>query len=120
MKINLNKTIKTKDHDGYKAQVVHDKMWHLVAVQCDVVECMTPEGPSDDFCYHIQLINFFTNEVYQLKQVIYGHIRSETYEDEDFCEDHTWYENARIRCESLIEKMYAKGEINLDFWKKVQ
>ena len=48
--INLNATIKTKDHDGYKAQTVHEKMWILSKVQGYIVPCMTPDGPSDDFC----------------------------------------------------------------------
>lgn len=120
MKINLNAVIKSKDHDGYKLIVVEDKIWNLVAVQGDVVECMTPEGPSDDFCYHVQLVNFFTQEVYQLVYTVYGRIRSETYEDEDYSKDHVWYENARIRCESLIEQMKVKGEVDTTFWKKVK
>lgn len=114
--INLNATIKSKDHDGYKAITVRDSMWNLVAVQGDVVECMTPDGRSDDFCYHVQLMNFYTDSVYQLNQVIYGRIRSETYTDGEYSEDHVWYENARIRCEVLIEKMKARGTVDLTFW----
>ncbi|WFG78653.1 hypothetical protein VIPECLOM01_00239 [Enterobacter phage vB_VIPECLOM01] len=58
--INLNATIKTKDHDGYKAIEVEEPMWHLSSWQGDVVHCMTPEGPSTDFCWYIILTNWFT------------------------------------------------------------
>ena len=120
MKINLNSYIKGKDHDGYKAIETKEMQWHLYKEQFEFVGCMTPEGPSDDFCYHVQLVNFFTQEVYQLVYTVYGLIRSETYEDEDYSEDHVWYENARIRCESLIEQMKVKGEVDTTFWKKVK
>lgn len=118
--INLNATVKGKDHDGYKAITVHDKMWHLVACQGDVVPCMTPEGPSDDFCYYVRLINFFSNVEYQLNTPIMGHIRTETCEYEDGSEDICWYENARIRCQSLIEKMKEKGQLDLQHWTQVK
>lgn len=120
MKINLNATVKCKDHDGYKAQTVKEPMWHLSMWQGDVVHCMTPEGPSDDFCWHIILTNWFTGEEYVLKTTVHGHIRSETYEDEEtgYSEDHVWYENGRTRAENLIEAMKAKGEIDLENWTK--
>lgn len=120
MKLKLNAFIETKDHDGFKVVTEKTLMWHLTAHQGDVVHCMTPDGPSDDFCYHILLENWFTGSIYRLNTVIYGHIRSETYEDEDCTEDVTWYENARTRAESLIEKIKAKGEVDLDNWTGIR
>lgn len=115
--INLNATIKTKDHDGYKATEVQEPMWHLSSWQGDVVHCMTPDGPSTDFCWYIVLTNWFTGTEYVLKTSIHGHIRSETYEDEDgYSEDVVWYENGRTRADNLIEKMKKTGTVNLDNW----
>lgn len=120
MIINLNATVKCKDHDGYKAQTVHESQWMLSKLQYEFVNCMTPDGPSDDFSWKIILTNFFTGEVYELNTLIVGKIRSETYEDEEsgYSEDVTWYENGRIRADSLIEKMKAVGKLNLDNWTK--
>lgn len=114
MKINLNATIKCADHDGYKRQTVKETMWFLKAYQGDFIECMTPDGPSDDNEYYIVLTNFFTNEVYQLARPVHGRIREESYEDGD----HVWYENSRTRAENLIEAMKAKGVIDLAHWTK--
>lgn len=116
--INLNATIKTKDHDGYKAQTVHEKMWILSKVQGDIVPCMTPDGPSDDFFWHITLTNWFTGYVYVLNTPVVGRIRSETYTDEEdgYSEDVTWYENGRQVADDLIEKMKAKGVVDLTHW----
>lgn len=47
-----------------------------------------------------------------MKTSIHGHIRSETYEDEDV----VWYENGRTRADNLIEKMKKTGTVNLDNW----
>lgn len=116
MKINLNATVKCRDHDGYKAQVVNELQWMVSKRQGDVVPCMTPEGPSDDFCWHIMIENFFTGEVYELNTVIHGHIREESYEDEDM----VWYENGRTRADSLIEKIKAKGVIDTANWTKIK
>lgn len=114
--INLNDFIKCKDHDGYKAQSVKELQWGLTMEQFELVYCMTPDGQSDDFSWKIRLTNWFTGEEYVLKTVILGHIRSETYEDED-C---TWYENGRTRAEALIQKMKDKGVINLDNWCQIK
>lgn len=116
MKINIKATIDTKDHDGYKAQTVKETMWMLKAEQGDFIECMTPEGPSDDNEYYIILTNWFTGSVYKLKTPIRGRIREESYEEGD----HVWYENSRTRAESLVEKMKAKGEVDLNLWEKVE
>lgn len=117
MKIKLNSSIKTKDHDGYKAQTVNELMWGIKAHQGDFIECQTPEGPSDDNEYYIVLTNWFTGEEYQLTHPVRGRIRYE--EDEEFG-THEWYENSRNRAEGLIEIMKAKNEIDLDFWTKIQ
>lgn len=114
--INLKATVKCRDHDGYKAQTVNELQWMVSKTQGDVVHCMTPDGPSDDFCWHITVENFFTGEIYKLNSTVYGHIRSETYEDEDV----TWYENARTRADNLIEKIKAKGVIDLANWSRVR
>lgn len=114
--INLNATIKGKDHDGYKAIVTHDLMWNLSIEQFELVECMTPEGPSDDFSWKIRLTNWFTGSEYILNTVIVGRIRCKTYEDEDCSEDVVWYENGRTRAEDLIDKMKDKGIVDLSNW----
>lgn len=118
MKINLNATVKCKDHDGYKAQVVHEAQWMLTKEQFELVYCMTPEGPSDDFSWKIRLTNFFTGEEYVLKTIIVGKIVSETYEDEEdgYSEDVTYYKNGHQVADDLIEKMKAKGVIDLTHW----
>ncbi|BAQ22876.1 hypothetical protein AU156_gp225 [Edwardsiella phage PEi20] len=118
--INLNATVKCKDHDGYKAQTVNELQWMVSKYQGDVVHCMTPDGPSDDFAWHITVENFFTGEIYALKTTIHGHIRSETYEDEDCSEDVVWYENGRTRADNLIEKIKKAGKIDLTNWTKVR
>lgn len=120
MKINLNATVKCKDHDGYKAQVVHEAQWMITKEQFELVYCMTPEGPSDDFSWKIRLTNFFTGEEYVLKTIIVGKIVSETYEDEEdgYSEDVTWYENGRNRADALIEQMKKVGKLNMDNWTK--
>lgn len=114
MKINLNQTVKCADHDGYKHKTVNETMWFINAHQGDFIECMTPDGPSDDNEYYIVLTNFFTGEVYQLNTPIRGRIREESYEEGD----HVWYENSRTRAETLVEAMKAKGVVDLDFWTK--
>lgn len=121
MKINLNSYIKCKDHDGYKAIEIKEFQWMLYKEQFEFVSCMTPEGPSDDFSWKIVLANFFTGDTYELKTIITGKIRSETYVDEEtgYSEDVTWYQNGRITADNLIEKMKAKGVLNLDNWIKV-
>lgn len=120
--INLNATIKCRDHDGYKSQVVNELQWMVRSVQGDVVYCTTPDGPSDDFCYYIEIENFFTGEIYRLNSTVYGCIRSKTYEDEEtgYSEDVVWYENARNRAETLIEKIKAKGVIDSVKWTKIK
>lgn len=120
--INLKATVKCKDHDGYKAQTVNELQWMVSKHQGDVVHCMTPDGPSDDFCWHITVENFFTGEIYALNTIVYGHIRSETYEDEEtgYSEDVVWYENGRTRANILIEKIKAKGVIDLSNWSRVR
>lgn len=114
--INLNATIKTKDHDGFKLQTVNEKMWMLTKWQGDVVHCMTPDGPSDDFCWHIVLTNFFTGEEYVLKTTIHGRI--EGHNDPE-C-DELYYMNGRNRADRLIEQMYKVGQIDLNNWRRTK
>lgn len=118
MKINLNTFVKGRDHDGYKAIETKDMMWGLSKVQHEFVDCMTPDGPSDDFSWKIVLTNWFTGSVYELNTLVVGRIRSETYEDEEsgYSEDVTWYENGRTRADALIEQMKTKGVIDLTNW----
>lgn len=120
--LNINSTIKTKDHDGYKLQTVEEKMWVLSKVQHEFVECMTPEGPSDDFSWKIVLENFFTGSVYELNSEIVGKIISEDYEDKEsgYCETVTYYKNGRSVADDLIEKIKAKGVVDLNRWNKVK
>lgn len=117
MKINLNATVKCKDHDGYKSQVVHEAQWMLSKEQFELVYCMTPEGQSDDFSWKLRLINFFTGEEYILKTVIVGKIVAETYTEEDgYSEDVIYYKNGRSVADDLIEKIKARGVIDLNNW----
>ena len=112
--INLKSGIDCKDHDGYKAITTKELMWSLSMQQHELVYCNTPDGPSDDFSWKIILTNWFTGSVYELNSIIVGQIRHESFEDGDY----TWYENGRIRTEALIEKMKAKGKIDLTHWTK--
>ncbi|WJZ28108.1 hypothetical protein NCTGTJJY_CDS0229 [Serratia phage 92A1] len=116
MKINLNATVKCKDHDGYKAQAVHESQWSLSAEQFELVYCNTPEGQSDDFSWKIVLNNWFTGQEFVLNTIIFGKIVCETYEDEDYSEDVAYYKNGRQVAMDLIEKMKAKGVLDLSNW----
>ena len=122
MKINLNATVKCKDHDGYKAQTVKEQQWILTKEQFEFVNCMTPEGSSDDFSWKIILINFFTGEEYELNTLILGKIRCETYVDEEdgYTEDVSFYQNGRITADNLIEAIKAKGVVDLTHWTKTK
>lgn len=119
--INLNATIKTKDHDGYKAIVVNELQWALDKFQHEFVECQTPEGPSDDFSWKITLVNWFTGEEYVLKTVVYGRTETHEYEDEEngFYDCQTLYVNGRSRADRLIEQIKTVGKVDLDNWIKV-
>ena len=115
MIINLNAIIKCKDHDGYKAQVVQERQWMLSKIQGDVIAVNTPDGPSDDFCWHITLENFFTCQRYVLNTIVSGRIREESYEDGD----HVWYENGRNRADASIEQIKATGKVDLSRWSRI-
>lgn len=80
--------------------------------QVDIVACMTEEGPSDDMSYAIILDSFVGAQRYVLNSFIVG--RLEHIEDEDFSE--TIYIKSRHRAERLIEKMKAKGVVDLQYW----
>ena len=117
--IKLDSYVKCKDHDGYKAITTKELQWSLTKEQGDLVECQTPEGPSDDFCWHILLNNWFTGETYRLNSTIYGRTVTREYEDEDCYECVTVYMNGRSRADALITVMEAKGEIDLNNWTKI-
>ncbi|QEM42425.1 hypothetical protein CPTPhageEI1_220 [Klebsiella phage EI] len=52
-----------------------------------------------------------------MKTIVVGKIISVTYEDEDgYSEDVTYYKNGRQVADDLIEKMKAKGLIDLTHW----
>lgn len=114
--INLNSVMKFSDLAG------GDQLtWALSVRRQEIVACMTPEGPSDDFVCTVWLDNFFTGSRYVLKTAIFGKIVSQDYDDgEGYCETVTYYKNAHTVASDLIEKMKAKGVINLDNWKAMQ
>lgn len=120
--VNLNAFVKGRDHDGYNAIETKDLMWGLSAYQHELVECMTPEGPSDDFSWKIILVNWFSGWEYELKTEIVGKIEDYEFEDEEdgFYECGRTYVNGRTIAERLIEKMKAKGTLNLAHWNKIK
>lgn len=112
--INLNATVKTADDV--------DHVWGLRVEREDLIACMTPDGPSDDFSCSIHLTNWYTGQVYVLNSLIIGKIISEDFEDEEtgYCETVTYYKNSFSTASDLVEKMKAKGVINLDHWVHVK
>jgi hypothetical protein len=118
--INLNATIKSYDHDGFKRVEVQDKMWYVSKEQFEFVECMTPEGPSDDFSWKIVLTNWFTGSVYVLNHIVVGRTEHYEYEDEEFYDSGFVYVNGRSRADRLIEKIIKTGKVNLENWTKIE
>lgn len=114
--LNINGTVNTKDHDGYKRIVKKERIWFFTKEQGDIVYCNTPNGPSDDFEWTILLINWFTGSEYRLKATIRGRI--EGHNDPE-CEE-LYYMNGRNRADRLIEQMKKAGTVNLDNWVKVK
>lgn len=111
--INLNAIIKFSELEGG-----NDLMWNLSVQRGEIVECMTPDGPSDDFVCTIWLNNFYTGSQYVFKTPIYGRTKSEDYEDKEsgYCETVTYYQNAFNRASDLVEAMKAKGTLDLTHW----
>ncbi|ANM46543.1 hypothetical protein BI036_gp180 [Morganella phage vB_MmoM_MP1] len=118
--INLNTTIKTYDHDGFKRIEIQEKIWYVSKEEFELVGCMTPEGPSDDFSWKIILTNWCTGSVYELKQIIVGRQESYEYEDEDFYDSGIVYVTGRSCADRLIEKIIKVGKVNLENWKKIK
>ena len=113
--INLNAIMKFSELAGGD-----QKAWHLSVERQEIVECMTPEGKSDDFVCTIWLNNFFTGSQYVFKTAIFGKILSEDYDDgEGYCETITYYKNAFNVASDLVAKMEAKGKIDLTYWKEI-
>ena len=110
-KLNINKTV-TIDCGNEKEVCL---IWNISTVQGNIVECMTPEGISDDYCYHIKLESMFGDDVYILNTTIYGKIKH--YDYEDFSEG--VYVNARIIAENLVEHIKSVGFVDLSKWHLV-
>lgn len=115
--INVNAVMKHSDLAGG-----NDPIWGLRVEREDLIACMTPEGPSDDFSCSIRLTNWYTGEEFVLDRLIIGKIHHEDYEDEEsgYCESVSYYKNSFNTASDLVEKMKAKGVINLDYWKKAK
>lgn len=112
--INVNATVKTPGDV--------DHVWGLVVEREDLIACMTPEGPSDDFSCSIHLHNWYTGEHYVLNSLIIGKIHCQDFEDKatGYCDTVTYYKNSFNTASDLIEKMKAKGVINLTHWKEAK
>ncbi|ADM80093.1 hypothetical protein phiAS5_ORF0250 [Aeromonas phage phiAS5] len=103
--ININETIKT--NDGMTI-----KLWDLRVERGDIVACMTPEGPSDDFECSIMLFSGFMADEFRLNHRFVGKIVH--------AEDDSYYMNAHSVATVFMEKILAKGEIDINHWTCVK
>lgn len=112
--INLAATVETKDFGGK----VKETMWNLSVFKGDIVEVMTTEGRSDDYKCEIHLHNWFTGTTYALNHAFIGKIEFFEMIDEETGQDFSEYGYVRSEtlAERLIEKMKAKGKIDLSHW----
>lgn len=112
--INLAATVETKDFGGK----VKDIMWNLSVFKGDLIDVMTTEGPSDDYKCEIHLRNWFTGKTYALNRAFIGRIEYFEMIDEETGQD--WGDYGYVRSETLaerlVEKMKAKGNIDLTYW----
>lgn len=117
--ININEVFMKTDAGGtkYKSQV-----WDLRLQEENIVACMTPEGPSDDFSFSVWLTNLQTKNSYVLKTIIMGKMVSKDYwinEKEGLLETVQFYKRGRCVGEDLIERIKEKGVVDLNRWKLV-
>lgn len=112
--INLAATVETKDFGGK----VNETMWNLSVFKGDIVEVNTTEGLSDDYKCEIHLHNWFTGTTYALNHAFIGKIEFFEMIDEETGQDFSEYGYVRSEtlAERLIEKMKAKGKIDLSHW----
>jgi hypothetical protein len=115
--INLNSTIKTKDFDG----VINETIWSLSVFKGDLIDVMTTEGRSDDYKCEIHLNNFFTGRTYALNHAFIGKIEYFEMIDEETGQDFSEYGYVRSEtlAERVIEKIKAKGQVDLSLWVDV-
>lgn len=107
--IKLDSSIKTRDF----GKAVNETMWHLSVFKGDLIDVVTIDGVSDDYKCEIHLHNFFTNRTYALDRVFIGKIES-LYDDE--CGYHDFYVRSETLADRLLDKMKAKGVIDLSYW----
>lgn len=112
--INLNATIKSRDF----GETVNEKMWSLSVFKGDIIDVVTMDGASDDYKCEIHLHNWFTGKTYALNHVFIGKIEYCEMIDEETGQDFS--ENVYVRSETLadrlVDKIKAKGKIDLSYW----
>lgn len=106
---NLATTVATRDF-GKK---VDETMWHLSVFKGDLIDVVTVDGLSDDYKCEIHLHNWFTNRTYALNNVFIGKI--ESLFDED-CGYFDVYVRSEVLADRLIDKIKAKGVVDLSYW----
>lgn len=111
--INLNATINTRDFGA----AAKESIWSLSVFKGDLIDVHTVDGLSDDYKCTIHLTNWFTGSVYSLDTLLIG--RVETWTDEATGQDWDVYVSSENRADRLIEKIKAKGVVNLDNWIKL-
>ncbi len=112
--INLATTVSTRDF-GSK---VDETMWYLSVFKGDLIDVITMDGVSDDYKCEIHLHNWITGRTYALDTVFIGKIEYCEMIDEktgqDFSEN--VYVCSETLAERLIDKIKAKGKIDLTYW----
>lgn len=107
--ITLNASVKTRDF----GKSVNEAVWMLSVFKGDLIDVVTIDGVSDDYKCEIHLHNWFTNRTYALNNVFIGKIES-LFDEE--CGYHDFYVRSETLADRLIEKMKAKGQIDLTYW----
>lgn len=91
--------------------------WDLGVMRGDIVPVMTPEGMSDDFVCYIQLSRSI-DECFQLKHEFRGKIVETASDDYEF-DDGIYYINAYNVAVEFMEKIRARGAVNMAHWEEV-
>lgn len=105
----LNLNTMTNFADG-----INSPMYALEVCRGDLVEVMTEDGPSGDFACTIILIDTMTFDSWELPYTFIGSLVTTEEEDGDW----TTYVNSASKAEKMIEKIKARGTVDLSKWVK--
>lgn len=90
--------------------------YDVYAVRGDVVEVMSDEGKTDDFCCHVYITNEKTEETWKLKHDFTGSVQNIDIGDDGFI---PVFMSGITKAEVLVKAIRRKGVVNLDHWVKV-